>query len=76
MLYSEKYQDATYEYRHVFLPEKDMKKIPPELYKRTLTVQEWRSLGIQQSYGWEHYTWHKPEKHILLFRRPLGTVCI
>lgn len=53
-----------------------MKKIPPELYKRTLTVQEWRSLGIQQSYGWEHYTWHKPEKHILLFRRPLGTVCI
>jgi cyclin-dependent kinase regulatory subunit CKS1 len=33
---------------------------------------EWRSLGIQQSKGWIHYTIHKPEPHILLFRRELS----
>lgn len=31
---------------------------------------EWRSLGIQQSKGWVHYAMHKPEPHVLLFRRP------
>lgn len=35
---------------------------------------EWRHLGVIQSNGWEHYTIHRPEPHILLFRRPLGTV--
>jgi cyclin-dependent kinase regulatory subunit CKS1 len=30
-------------------------------------------MGVQQSRGWEHYACHKPEPHILLFRRPLGT---
>lgn len=34
---------------------------------------EWRNLGIQQSRGWVHYEVHKPEPHILLFRRPKGT---
>jgi len=34
---------------------------------------EWRSLGVQQSRGWQHYALHKPEPHILLFRRELGT---
>lgn len=29
---------------------------------------------MQQSRGWEHYALHRPEPHILLFRRPLGTV--
>jgi cyclin-dependent kinase regulatory subunit CKS1 len=38
-----------------------------------LTDAEWRSLGVQQSRGWEHYACHRPEPHILLFRRPLGT---
>ena len=28
---------------------------------------------MQQSRGWEHYAVHKPEPHILLFRRLLGT---
>jgi hypothetical protein len=41
--------------------------------KRLLTEQEWRSLGAQQSLGWQHYEIHLPEPHILLFRRPLGT---
>jgi hypothetical protein len=40
---------------------------------RLLSESEWRSLGVQQSRGWVHYEIHKPEPHILLFRRPLGT---
>lgn len=39
-----------------------------------MTEMEWRALGVQQSRGWEHYALHRPEPHILLFRRPLGTV--
>ncbi len=41
---------------------------------RTMTEMEWRGIGVQQSRGWEHYAYHRPEPHILLFRRPLGTV--
>merc|ERR1719353_2626442 len=40
---------------------------------RLLTEDEWRCLGVTQSRGWVHYLLHKPEPHILLFRRPLGT---
>eukprot|EP00936_MAST-01D_sp_MAST-1D-sp1_P003044 g3044.t1 len=40
---------------------------------RLLNEQEWRSMGVQQSRGWVHYAIHRPEPHILLFRRPLGT---
>ncbi|MCQ2820038.1 MAG: cyclin-dependent kinases regulatory subunit [archaeon] len=40
---------------------------------RLLTEAEWRALGIQQSRGWVHYEIHKPEPHILLFRRAKGT---
>ena len=39
----------------------------------TYHIQEWRSLGVQQSRGWVHYELHKPEPHILLFRRPKGS---
>eukprot|EP00427_Karlodinium_veneficum_P025753 CAMPEP_0169110854 /NCGR_PEP_ID=MMETSP1015-20121227/26743_1 /TAXON_ID=342587 /ORGANISM="Karlodinium micrum, Strain CCMP2283" /LENGTH=58 /DNA_ID=CAMNT_0009172691 /DNA_START=158 /DNA_END=334 /DNA_ORIENTATION=+ len=41
--------------------------------QRLLEEQEWRGLGVQQSRGWSHYEIHKPEPHILLFRRQLGT---
>jgi cyclin-dependent kinase regulatory subunit CKS1 len=41
---------------------------------RVMTEMEWRGIGVQQSRGWEHYAYHRPEPHILLFRRPLGTV--
>jgi hypothetical protein len=41
---------------------------------RLMSENEWRSIGVQQSRGWEHYAFHRPEPHILLFRRPLGTV--
>jgi len=69
--YSEKYEDDNFEYRHVILPKDHAKRLPSE--PRLLTEGEWRSLGVQQSRGWIHYEIHKPEPHILLFRRPLGT---
>lgn len=68
--YSEKYFDNNYEYRHVILPKEIFKKLPA---KRLLTESEWRSIGVNQSKGWVNFTIHKPEPHILLFRRPIGT---
>lgn len=68
--YSDKYEDDLYEYRHVILPKELFKKMPKN---RLLEENEWRSLGVQQSRGWAHYEIHKPEPHILLFRRLLGT---
>ncbi|GAX21352.1 cyclin-dependent kinase regulatory subunit CKS1 [Fistulifera solaris] len=68
--YSEKYADEVNEYRHVILPKELAKTLPKS---RLLTESEWRSIGVQQSRGWQHYAIHRPEPHILLFRRPLGT---
>ncbi|KAL3780016.1 hypothetical protein ACHAW5_003013 [Stephanodiscus triporus] len=68
--YSEKYADEENEYRHVILPKELAKTLPKA---RLLTENEWRSIGVQQSRGWHHYAIHRPEPHILLFRRPLGT---
>jgi len=67
--YSEKYYDDTYEYRHVVLPPDIAKALPKQ---RLLQEVEWRALGVQQSRGWIHYAIHKPEPHIMLFRRPLN----
>lgn len=69
--YSDKYFDEHYEYRHVILPKEVLKKIPNR--GKLLSEPDWRTLGIQQSRGWVHYEIHKPEPHILLFRRPKGT---
>jgi len=33
---------------------------------------EWRAIGVQQSRGWVHYAIHRPEPHIMLFRRPIN----
>ncbi|KAL9272528.1 Serine/threonine-protein phosphatase 5-like protein, partial [Drosera capensis] len=33
---------------------------------------EWHAMGLQQSRGWVHYAIHRPEPHIMLFRRPLN----
>lgn len=33
---------------------------------------EWRAIGVQQSRGWVHYAIHRPEPHIMLYRRPLN----
>ena len=67
--YSEKYLDEKNEYRHVILPRELAKQLPKN---RLLNETEWRGIGVQQSRGWVHYAIHKPEPHILLFRRPLG----
>lgn len=69
--YSDKYDDDHFEYRHVILPRETAKRLPHP--PRLLTEMEWRGLGVQQSRGWVHYEVHKPEPHILLFRRPIGT---
>ena len=55
---------------HVILPKHVSKNAPKG---RLLSESEWRGLGVQQSRGWVHYAIHRPEPHILLFRRPLGT---
>ena len=55
--------------RHVILPQDIAKNLP----KNLLSEREWRQLGVQQSRGWVHYAIHRPEPHILLFRRPQGT---
>mmetsp|Transcript_41601 Transcript_41601/g.69503 ORF Transcript_41601/g.69503 Transcript_41601/m.69503 type:complete len:91 (-) Transcript_41601:336-608(-) len=67
--YSEKYYDDVFEYRHVVLPTDIAKMLPKN---RLLSEAEWRSLGVQQSRGWVHYAVHRPEPHIMLFRRPLN----
>ncbi|GLJ49813.1 hypothetical protein SUGI_1058130 [Cryptomeria japonica] len=67
--YSEKYFDDTYEYRHVILPPEIAKLLPKN---RLLAENEWRAIGVQQSRGWVHYAIHRPEPHIMLFRRPLN----
>ncbi|CAI4222111.1 unnamed protein product [Auanema sp. JU1783] len=66
--YSAKYEDDEYEYRHVHVTKEVAKLIPKN---RLMSESEWRSLGIQQSPGWIHYMIHSPERHVLLFRRPL-----
>ncbi|XP_075215840.1 cyclin-dependent kinase subunit 30A [Lycorma delicatula] len=67
--YSEKYYDDQFEYRHVVLPKELAKKVPKT---HLMTEEEWRELGVQQSPGWIHYMFHRPEPHILLFKRPLN----
>ncbi|KIK58338.1 hypothetical protein GYMLUDRAFT_246355 [Collybiopsis luxurians FD-317 M1] len=73
--YSDRYTDDNFEYRHVILPKQLLKYIPENFWDqrtgalRLLSDKEWRSLGIQQSLGWEHYEVHVPEPHVLLFRR-------
>ena len=64
--YSDKYTDDKFEYRHVHVPREWVKSMPKD---RTMTEQEWRDLGVQQSQGWVHYMIHEPEPHVLLFRR-------
>uniref|UniRef100_A0A061RGL8 Cyclin-dependent kinases regulatory subunit n=1 Tax=Tetraselmis sp. GSL018 TaxID=582737 RepID=A0A061RGL8_9CHLO len=67
--YSEKYYDDVYEYRHVILPQEVARMLPKG---QLLSEDEWRRMGVQQSRGWVHYAIHRPEPHIMLFRRPKG----
>lgn len=68
ILYSDKYYDDKYEYRHVQVPSELVKFVPKN---KLMTEEEWRGLGVQQSHGWIHYMIHEPEPHVLLFRRPI-----
>ncbi|KAK6047087.1 Cyclin-dependent kinase regulatory subunit [Cooperia oncophora] len=56
--YSNKYEDDEYEYRHVHVTKEVAKLIPKN---RLISHQD----------GWCHYMIHGPERHVLLFRRPL-----
>jgi len=66
--YSEKYHDDEYEFRHVLLDPETARIAPTG---RLMTEEECRGIGVQQSLGWVHFMIHRPEPHILLFRRPL-----
>jgi cyclin-dependent kinase regulatory subunit CKS1 len=66
IMYSAKYADNEYEYRHVILPYCIARKLKKNYL---MNESEWRGIGVQQSTGWIHYAHHRPEPHILLFRR-------
>lgn len=68
ILYSDKYYDEKYEYRHVQVTPEVAKLIPKN---HLMSEDEWRAIGIQQSHGWIHYMIHEPEPHVLLFRRKI-----
>ena len=73
-LYSEKYQDDKYEYRHVIMNQVTAQKVwrLTNGMRRLMPEHEWRAAGVtDQTHGWIHYEVHAPEPHILLFRRPL-----
>ncbi len=61
--------------RHVILPKEIAKSVPKG---KILSEMEWRSMGVQQSRGWEHYACHRcressrglatvPLFHVVLF---------
>lgn len=66
IMYSPRYYDDDYEYRHVILPKSIAKLVPKS---HLMSEQKWREIGIQQSPGWIHYMFHRPEPHVILFRR-------
>nr|ODN90534.1 cyclin-dependent kinase regulatory subunit CKS1 [Cryptococcus depauperatus CBS 7841] len=71
IIYSDRYSDDKFEYRHVILPKQMLKLIPKRYFAsddsgllRILEEDEWRGIGITQSLGWEHFEVHAPEPHI------------
>eukprot|EP00435_Cladocopium_sp_Y103_P066354 s177_g28.t1 len=57
-VYSEKYQDDMYEYRHVIMNEATAHKVwmLTDFMSRLMPEQEWRAVGVdQQTRGWIHY---------------------
>eukprot|EP00760_Papus_ankaliazontas_P033226 PhM_4_TR6247/c0_g1_i1/m.98550/K02219/CKS1; cyclin-dependent kinase regulatory subunit CKS1 len=64
----EKYYDDEYEYRTMTLHQ----DLGPYVPDRLMTPEEVACFGVQQSPGWEHFMIHGPERHILIFRRPLS----
>jgi cyclin-dependent kinase regulatory subunit CKS1 len=54
--YSEKFFDEENEYRYVMIPREMAQQIKNSTF---LKEDEWRSLGISQSRGWQHAGMHK-----------------
>ncbi|KAI8806917.1 cyclin-dependent kinases regulatory subunit, partial [Cladochytrium replicatum] len=54
--------------RDVKIPRELLKFIPSSHVSRLLTEEEWRSIGIIMSPGWEHYIIHAPEPVIAYFQ--------
>ena len=50
--------------RHVILPKELAKTLPKS---RLLTESEWRSIGVQQSRGWQHYAIHRYVRIVVRF---------
>jgi len=77
------YKDAIYEYKHAIIPSRLLKlkcvKMEMESIQKKinsyelLNEKEWKDFGVQMSNDWQHYMYHSPEPHVLLFRRPLST---
>jgi len=74
-IYSERYYDDAFEYRHVILTKECLAKARGFLTSSDslLTDRQWRQSGIQMSAGWVHYLTHKPEPHVMCFRRAKDT---
>ncbi|KAG9295573.1 hypothetical protein G9A89_003876 [Geosiphon pyriformis] len=61
IIYSGRYYDKEKEYRHVTLPRAIAQYMPRG---KLLSEIEWRSLGLKQSEGWEHYLIHASSNEI------------
>jgi cyclin-dependent kinase regulatory subunit CKS1 len=74
--YSDIYSDDVFDYRHVIMPTSVVSKVRALIAvpRGFLTEEQWRSVGVQMSKGWVHYSWHQPELNLLLFRRPKKNV--
>jgi cyclin-dependent kinase regulatory subunit CKS1 len=46
-------------FSHVMLPKELSKLVPKD---HLMSETEWRSIGVQQSRGWQHYLIHEPGK--------------
>jgi Cyclin-dependent kinase regulatory subunit len=70
VVYSQIYRDDSgFEYCHAHLRHTNDTS-------RLLRRPDWERLGVEMPAGWEHYTWHERESHVLLFRRRLPVLHI
>lgn len=68
--YTKKIVKGEYEYRNAVLDEATYQKIVPG---KLMKPEEWRSLGIKGSYGWEHYKYDITKPQIIMLRKPIIT---
>ena len=70
VVYSERYEDDAFEYRHVIIPKAMLNCGVPD--HRFLSEEEWHAIGVTQSPGWVQFISHAPEPHVIIFRRQLS----